>query len=270
MGGVDCDGDFGDGRVVYSAPAGKSISSPTLTPDELELFFFEYVEEATGVTAGGFFRATRASKSVAFGESETLAELDAACASTDRRSIELSRSGLRAYVVCYADTASGSNGALQLATRDALGAPFELEDAEYGSVGAGAALSNDELELVSTASTNAAGAAPPEIYERGALSEPFGPGGVIPGLEASGLITPDLAPDDVSLFGAEANSIVVATRPRRGADFAAAMAVIPAGADRRYGAPEVSADCRALYYVVVDTVPTATPPSQWSFQVSER
>jgi hypothetical protein len=130
----------------------------------------------------------------------------------------------------------------------------------YGTVGASAAPSADELQLVSSSEQNATGTAPPALYVRSTLTDPFGTANPIPGLEQVDLLTPALGPDSLTLFGAVSESIVVVSRSNSLAAFGAPTTLFANdGSTNFYGAPEVSNDCRYLYYVHVAVGQSAQP-----------
>lgn len=237
---VDCTGTFGEPHVVFESP-GRRLFSPTLTADETELLYA--VGDADDLR---FYRSTRSSRTESFGPGEPLPELDAACVATDSRTIDLSSDGLRAYLVCYGGDGPNDN-ALRLAVRSALDAPFVLDPMSYGEVAPSAAVAPGELTLYSS------GVQPSEdpalVFERSATSEPFGAGMEIPGLEGSALVTPDVSPDGLSLFGSLMGAIVLATRASVHDPFSTAEPILGPPAGGQWISATVSEDCRSLYAV---------------------
>jgi hypothetical protein len=238
------------GTVVYQAPAGADLGSPTVAADQLEMFFEQTDPSAQG--AEHFMRATRTAADGDFSNPAIVPELDAACASSDIRSISLSPDALRAYIVCYASQTTNSNGPLQIARRASRTDPFVLDAMTYGTVGASVAPSANELQVVSSSEQDATGTAPPLLYLRSSLNDPFGTGTPIPGFEQIYLVAPELGPDNLTLFGAVSGNIVVASRTNALSTFGAPMTVFASdGTTTFFGAPEVSGDCHYLYYVHV-------------------
>jgi hypothetical protein len=233
---IDCTGTFGDPRVVFD-PQMTKLFSPTLNADETELLY------ATGDGDLQYFRSTRSSKLDDFGPGEPLPELDAACMTTDSRTIDLSADGLRAYLVCY-----GSNNAegytLRIAVRSAPDAPFVLDSKSYGMVGPSAAIATGDLTLYSSGIM--IGQGPALVFERATLSAPFDAGKPIPGLESYNLVTPDVSADGLTLFAGYTGGIIVATRTRVSDPFTYGDFVVSGG---DYVSPAISEDCRSLYAV---------------------
>jgi hypothetical protein len=220
------------------------LFSPTLNAAETELL---YAADGEGSSLR-YYRSTRASKSDVFESSEPIPELDAACASTDDRTIDVTGDGLRAYLVCYGPDNPESN-VLRFAVRAALDAPFVLDEKSYGVVGPSAAIASGELTLYSSGLTPSAD--PPLLFERTTTSEPFDAGTVIPGLEGTLLITPDVSADGLSLFGNQGGAISVATRASVHDAFSLPEVIIPAPESGDWVSVTVSENCRSLYAVMM-------------------
>jgi hypothetical protein len=243
----DCSGTFAGESVVLQAPSGATLSSPAISSDERELFYVQYDEPYVG----HFRRSTRATSEGRFPDGAVVAELDAACAPRDYRSLDVSLDGLRAYVVCFASIDQGTYGELRVAERRSRGQPFVLRAESFGSIGASPALTRDELSLY-TSSPDGTGNAP-RFYTRSARDQPFSNGVTVAGLEATDVTSPEPSPDGLSLFGGESASIVVASRASPQAAFGAPVPLLsPPDGTWLLGAPELSADCGRLYYVAVD------------------
>ena len=168
-----------------------------------------------------------------------------------------------------------SSAQVRVARRPRIGGTFVIDAADYGQTGPDFSISADEL-------TGYAAAIPielppdlplppdnfsPRLFTRPAKSATFGvrAGRLIPGLETVPLAAPDPSPDGLWLFGANGH-IVVAWRERLDAPFGA-PSVAMAG-DFQAGIflrdPEVSRDCRRLYYVQQEPGP---PPAYSTFSL---
>jgi hypothetical protein len=153
----------------------------------------------------------------------------------------------------------GTPGPLHLARRTDRNAPFELDDTTYGSVGHGVIVTADERTALSSAELDSAGRAPPVEYERSSLDEAFGASRTISGLEEVFITAPHLAPDGTTLFGALRPDLVMMTRSALDAPFGEPIVLFTGDESTRvYGSPEISADCRTLYFLRAD-IP-GTPP----------
>jgi hypothetical protein len=233
---IDCSGTFGEPRVVFDPNTAK-LFSPTLNAEETELLY------AMGDDNLQYFRSTRSSKLDEFGTGEPLTELDAACVTTDSRTIDLSADGLRVYLVCYGPDNPNTN-TLRIALRPAPGAPFVLDPKSYGAVGPSAAIATGDLTLYSSAVM--IGQGPALVFERATRSAPFDAGKAIPGLESYALVTPDVSTDGLALFASYMGGIVVATRASASDSFTFGDFIVPSG---EYVSPAISEDCRSLYAV---------------------
>jgi hypothetical protein len=235
-----------EGAFQQPAPqilVGESIlSSPTVTGDELELFF-----SVEGVISS----YERASTDVVFSEATTVTELSGACAYVG--GLDVSLDGLRLYIAC-SDEAAGYLGPLRLATRADRAAPFVLSPQSLGTVGASISISEDERTLYAVTPTPGEGGYT-HVYERASLDEPFGAGELVQGLGGS-FRHPEISPDGLDLFGITGSDsrLVVATRGTPEGPFSAPTNVgLPApAANYRQFAPTVSESCR-LYYLNLGT-----------------
>lgn len=260
---ASCSGAWGtSSQVVYAAPAGARLASPTVSPDELEIFY----SISTDSTNWSFRRSSRSSTGVAFGDGVPVPELDAACPdSALSRNMDLSQDGLTAYFVCYMEGQTPIQGALRVARRQALGAPFVLDATSYGTVGPSVSIGPGELVLYSTALTNSA---PPLVYTRASTSAPFGSGTPVPGLESVNLVTPDPSPDGLSLVGALNSSVVTVTRSAPNGPFGPSAPLLSPSANTDvFGSPDIAPSCRSLYFIYLDEV---TNPSANSIRVASR
>jgi len=125
-----------------------------------------------------------------------------------------------------------------------------LDAQSYGMVGPSVAIAPDELVLYSSGQIGTIDSPPPRRYTRSSTSAPFADPLPVPGLESSGLITPELSPDGLSIFGSANLSLIVAERSRPDGAFAAPTTILPGTPNMLVlGAPDVAQDCRSLYFV---------------------
>jgi hypothetical protein len=235
--------------------------SPTLSADELELFY----STVDDLGAVNFRRSVRASKAAVFTEGTIVPELDAACPSPNGdRHMDLSADGLSAYFVCSAEP-NLTSGPLRVARRSATGGAFTVDTKIYGTVGPSVAISKDELVAYSTSLTRPG---PPRMFTRSDKSSAFAVGVSIPGLEAPDFSAVDPSPDGLSLYGGLDSSVQVAARATASDAYGAPTIVIQTTTEHAVGAPEISQDCRSLYYIDVDSSGTST--SVYTLQVRTR
>lgn len=241
---ADCSGTFGAPTPGLTEDAKAKLASPALSPDALTLFYTRTLDGQIS-----FRVSTRANLTAVFPAGAAIPELDAACQAAEGRSVDLSADGLRAYIACYSATAEPVGAAtLRVAERASLTAPFSVSGDKV-QVGAGAAISKDELTLFTSSDVNP-GFKPPRLFQRASLAEAFGVGAAIPGLEEVNLTAPDPAPDGTTLYGGLMGNVVVTTRAGASSAFAAPTVLFaPADATQQLGAPEVSQDCRRLFFV---------------------
>lgn len=244
-----CSGTWHDwAEIMLTTAAQVQIASPTVSPDELEVLYALHEPGALWQ----FHRATRRIKTAVWPTGDVVPELDAACDPNYERAIDLSRDGLRAYIVCFPDN-QHADGPLRIARRPSIGAPFVLDAADYGTVGGGLSITADELVLY-TSSSNYVTPGPPRMFTRSSVAERFGAATTIPGLEAINLTSPDPSPDGLSLFGSLDTSLVVLERASLGDRFGAPTIVDdgdPVTRNILIGSPDVSPDCKSIYYVHV-------------------
>jgi hypothetical protein len=74
----------------------------------------------------------------------------------------------------------------------------------------------------------------------------------VAGVESVLLVAPDLAPDGLTLYGAAGGNELGFVRRRSGAEPFADFEAIAVGQLTAAGAPEISADCRTLYFVGIE------------------
>jgi hypothetical protein len=236
--------------VILAGSADLVISSPTLAGDELELFF---VQRQRDLRARHVFRIERSAKDQSFGDPIAVPELDDVCPLDDEWSLSITPDGLRLYIGCYTGNGMGTPGPLSLARRSARDAPFVLDVMTYGTVGHGVIVTADELTALSSAEFDSAGRAPPVEYARENLDEAFGASRTIAGLEEVFLTAPSLSPDGYSLFGALRPDLITASRSALDAPFGEPAVLFTGDTSTLlYGSPEISADCRTLYFLRAD------------------
>ncbi|HTQ02378.1 MAG TPA: hypothetical protein VMI54_00925, partial [Polyangiaceae bacterium] len=258
---ADCSGAFGSPQVLVAGAKQVILSSPTVPDDGLELFFVEH-----DLAQGGAPRIMRATQGAMFGDGAPVAELDSVCASTDERGISLTGDGLRLYVDCYMGTSTFTPGLVHVARRASRNASFTIDSATYGTVGPQIDVTPDELTAFTSSEMNTT--SPPRQYSRSSASDPFAMGQAVPGLESVALGTPFLAADGLTLYGGVDPDLVFASRPAPGEPFGATSPVFSGTKSTvSYKAPELSADCRTLYFVRIDTSGGA---STYSLEVATR
>jgi len=242
------------------------VYSPTLSANELELL---YAATDVEMSRKEFRRSTRSSTLDAFEPGAPLPELDAACAPTEDRTLDLTPDGLRAYIACYDPTVSFS-GLLRVARRSAPDAPFVLDAQSYGMVGASPAIAAGEL-VVYTSGYDAS-VDPGLVYERAAPDAPFDVGVESPGLGGRPTPAPDISFNGLALFFGYQYGIWVAKRESPDVPFSTPDAVIEAPANApasSWSSAAISDDCRSLYAVryVSDT---GAGKSAWTLEMLTR
>jgi hypothetical protein len=246
---IDCSGTFGTPRELLAAAPNDELGGVTLSPDELELF---YSSITLGAADGShFYRSTRASKADVFVMGTPVPELDAACQVGQRRTMDLSHDGLRAFLVCVQPDGPMYNGPLRIAERPSLGAPFVLRAMTYGEIGNSPSISRDELTLYSTHPDGSYDYI--QRYERNTTSAAFGRAADVLLGALNYPSSPDIGPDDLTLFFGVNATVGAATRPSTEDEFSAATELFTIPPPNAGGAPEISRDCRSLYYINLDS-----------------
>jgi hypothetical protein len=260
----DCTGAFGDGQVLVAGAKQTILSSPTVPADELELFFVEHDLSQGG--APRILRAARATRDASFGDPAPVTELDSVCTSSDERGISVTADGLRLYVDCYTGTSSFTPGPLRLARRASRDMAFTIDSATYGTVGPQIDVTSDELTAFTSSEMNTT--SPPREYSRSTPSDPFANGQAVAGLENTAFAMPFLATDGLTLYGGVDPDLVSFRRSTPSGPFSASDVVFAGQKNAvSYKAPEVSADCRTLYFVRIDG---AAGMSSYSLEVAKR
>jgi hypothetical protein len=242
---LDCTGDFGAPELVLSDTAAKG--SPAITGDELELAYAR--DDGSGTQSQQLALSSRGSKQEVFPVGRTLDELEAKCTAPGWRSIDLTADGLRVYFSC--GTGQTGTAPFLFADRPDRKSPFVVRG-EVATLEC--CPSVDPSELHAYASTDLQGQARPAVASRQSLDAPFGPAEAVLGLENGTLRSPDLAPDQKTLYGSVLATMGtmtqhIALHRRKTPDqpFGPEEAVLAPSPFLQTGAPDVTADCRALY-----------------------
>lgn len=239
-GELSCTGEWGAPERILEDDG--FFQSPALTEDELTMYY------GAADTMGGpqtFRVSRRSSRDVPFGAGQPVPELESFCAAFGTlRTIDVSPDGRRLYFSCYESTVADSP--LYVADRTDAGT-FEIRGA-IGTAYCCAAVVSGELEMYASGMSTYLSYA-----TRSTATDPFGPPGAVPGLEATEAFSPDLAPDGLSLFVTVPSSgplIHEFVRPQIGDPFDPSRRItfMPEIANlRAVGGVEISADCRSLY-----------------------
>jgi hypothetical protein len=250
---VGCIGDFGAPELVLSATTRK-LGSVSVTADELELF---YVEQSGLGMPEVYKSSRRGSINEQFVAGVPIAELNEQCAEPNR-SIDVTDDGLRAYIGCAADALGPET--IYVAERANRTAPFQVRSGAVATSGRGWSIGGNELTAVSS---GVPFGEPPLLFTRSAITATFGAGSGIPGLSDVAWSSPDVSNDGLSLFAAAAGELVTAKRSATDQPFATGSALpFPSST---YGSPNITRDCRSLYYLEV-----SEDLSVWHVQVRRR
>jgi hypothetical protein len=252
--------------LTNGAGATKDLSSPTLSADELEMFYSVGTANGTVQEAWNIYRSTRAAQSDMFGAGVAVPELDAACPGINRKDIALSADELSIYVMCEAaDAAMILTGPVHRATRTGRGGAWTVDATDYGTVGCSPSITADQLTLVTGSIVTAGGT--PMAFTRTSLSAPFANGTALAGLPA--LASPDIGADGSFVFAKQDSTLVLATRASAGSPFAIvnsdllALVSLPIAV----GGPAHSPNCSTLYYIQVDAA--ATTGEVWTIRAAK-
>lgn len=248
-GAVDCTGTFGSEQMIVMATSKVILSSPTAPADELELFFVRH--DTSGGGAPTIMRAQRSSRDASFGTPAEVTELASVCSSSQERGISITPDGLRLYVGCYTGTSTYTPGPVKLARRTTRDAAFTIDSMSYGNVGPQIDVTPDELTAYTSSEVD--NMSPPRQYTRSSKSEPFANGQAIVGLESAQIGAPFLAADGLSLYAADSTNVDVSTHSSPELPFSTPKEVVSGQPGLSFKFPEVSADCRTIYFVRVDS-----------------
>ncbi len=234
---VDCSGEFGEPEEVLSLP-NATLGSPAITAQQRELYYVSTVASTPQI------RRTTRSGSEPFGAGEDVPELTALCSSpADLFGFDVTADGLRAYVSC---ATINSDIVVMLAVRTVAGETPFIAVGPLGSAGGSPGISANELVVYTTGK---AAVAPPLQAERGSLNDVFGLAVDVPGLAGLPLRTPGPTPDGLGLFGflLAGPQLGYVARSDSQDPFGPFTPVVTTLFIA--GAPDVSADCRAVYFV---------------------
>jgi hypothetical protein len=239
---VDCSGAFGSPKVVLKEQPNVNLGSASIANGDLTLFYRKDV-----ASKGHIFVSKRASKADVFQPGIEVPELTALC--SEDITFDVSSDGLRAYMACGMSPCANGACDILFADRASLADPF-VGHGKIGTAGPTPSISADDLVLVSGGLDPTM---PPRMATRASKDVPFGAAGPIPGLESTPFWGPTLSPDGLSLYGSVDNGgdIAVTTRPSPTHPFGVPvpMHLSADPATNKVGAPDISASCRALYYV---------------------
>jgi hypothetical protein len=268
--GKACQGTYGPPTSLFSETSPFGINGPTVTADELQLFY-SVSDNTTAALVESVVYRQRQSVGEAFGPSQTLPELANVCLSDQHVNPDISEDGLTLYVTCTAHVNFGlSEGpsALRVARRSDRSASFTLDAEPAGSVFASAGLSADELSAYSSGEISGTA---PQKFTRASKTEKFGAAQPVPGFTTP-LNSPDISADGLTLFGAAPSSLsgrqvlIRATRASVTQDFGPPSDLDFGMPTVTTGAPNVTPGC-SLYFVMV-TIPATGTGSELSVQLA--
>lgn len=231
---LDCTGLFGDPIELFSVQLPEDLGGPSITSDELELYY------AQGTTSAGFVVRTRATTDEDFGDPIPVPGLTDCV--TPYGSVDVSDDGLRIYSSCWSDFLSMNE--VRMAERANRDDPF-VDVGVVGQAGATPSVSHDELSLHSTGLDFIG----PLVSRRESIDDSFGTSEVVAGLEGSSLANPDLSSDELVLFGNQDGSLGYYERASASGAFGEFISY--EGLPENPGAPSVTPDCRAMYFIGV-------------------
>jgi hypothetical protein len=219
------------------------LTSPTITGDELELFY---------VVGPGDdehpYVARRQSTQDTFEPGSLVVELDVC---TNSVNLDVSQDGLRMYLACTDDLSA--DGDLLLFERSTRSDAFALSGA-IGRAGLSVSLSDDELTLFYA----------PRVVggmrraTRASRADDFSAPAPVSEFSSLAFYAPDLASDDLSLYGATEDEIAVSTLSASSGQFSAPIVIVDDS--ETSGAPAITQDCRKMYYIGIST---STVPAIW-------
>jgi hypothetical protein len=254
-----CTGGYDPPQLLFDEAPLFYLGSPSVTADELQIFYSQGVSANPGVEQTVVFR-TRESQTEPFGPTQLLPELAEVCPpSHEYRYPDISEDGLTLYVTCSAVRASSGPSILRVSRRQAASGSFVLDPEPLGFVLPAAGLSADELTAYTSGEM---GAAQPHLFARPSKNESFGPAQPVPGF-ATPLHSPDISADGLTLFGslrvegtpdttlrrASRTSIAQDFGPPEELDFGMPMP--------KTGGPNVAPNCNLYFATSVTTVQLA-------------
>jgi hypothetical protein len=237
---LSCAGTFAPARVILDDTG--LFQSPATTADELELFYGASLSQG----APQELRVSRrSSRGVNFPAGARVEEVEAYCTvmfpTATSRTVDVTRDGLTLYVSCHDSSAAPEVPLLEF-TRADRSSPWTFAR-NAGSAYCCASVSPSGLELYSSDPNGFT-----VFATRATPSDVFGPNAPAPGLETTMARSPDLAPDEQSLFATSigVTGILEFTRTDTGfSPTATTHSVLVATA---FGGADMSADCRTIYF----------------------
>jgi len=149
--GKACQGSYGPLTPLFSEAAPLNINGPSVTSDELLIFYSLGDSSVPELTQTLRYRK-RQSVAEAFGPSQSLPELANVCPPNQHVNPDISEDGLTLYVTCTPNVDVGlpeGPSQLRVARRNDRNSSFVLDAEPAGSVFASAGLSADELTAYS-------------------------------------------------------------------------------------------------------------------------
>jgi len=242
---------FGPPELVAGLvdPTG-SVTNPTLTLDELEVFV---VRRSSRGSAGDIWTATRTSASLPFGAMTRVSELNSG---GDESGLHLSRDGLTLW---FASIRSGGLGDHDIyrGTRPARGMPFssavQVVEASTSMNESSPAVDESQTVLVLNRGTS-----PRDLHEarRPSTSVDFSAATIIPSLShPDDDAAPELSPDGRTLYfastrpgGLGGSDLWTAQRATLGVAFDPPMPMTELNSPGGDSVPWISADARTIYF----------------------
>jgi hypothetical protein len=248
---VSCNGNWGAPQEVFVDTTGARVQSLAITQNELALFYAYGDDDEVLVSS-------RSSIDDPFGPGTPVPELTAPCSGDQETLFDVSEDALDAYVACAPwnlDCATAPC-TVQHASRASTSQPFVGQGVVASTVGSSPAVAGNGLALYTNALDPYADSAVPLFATRPSTSHPFAAAQAIPGARAwtRALLGPEVSPDQLEIYGAElpyADAIVVSQRSNQSDPFPDPIAIPLAVVADVVGSPDLSADCRALYFVAV-------------------
>jgi len=252
-----CTNAFGTPTLLIPDTPNVIPESLSVTGDDLELFYV-----LRGPAGDAVVVRTRTDRNADFGDATELdPSLWSWCAAPADPGLDVSDDGLRLYMTCIDTSQIDANGgypssAIRVAERATRDAAFTLNPNDFGNANVSISVSRDELTAYWSDYTTTTTPLP-VFATRASLTEPFGAPMPVPGVVDS-LLNPELADDDVHLFGAlqiDGQDFHVYMFSRvQGGSFATPTAhdqVFPSSPTTGSSewTPTVSGDCNSLYFM---------------------
>lgn len=245
-----CSGAFGSPGIMAADP-NDHPNSLSPTGDELELFYIQ--GETTSNPTRRIVKRSRNNTNDIFGPVTPVTELASACGTDIQGSIDVTDNGLRMYIDCEPqDTTQPTS--VRIAQRTNRTSPFTMLNGTFGSVGYSISVSTDELTLYATPPPVSNGV--PAQYTRPTPDAPFtGPTSI--GISTN-VFNPEPSYTGLELYGSDSTQLLVAQRNSPTATFGTPTPVagITPPTGMRDVTPAITPDCRAIYFVRIQTATT--------------